>query len=156
MEPSFPLNSPPTCQCGHAARPQTVNSKNTHGHVGRPYFYCDDACHGGKSKFVSWNDSLGIVAGNPPCGCSFTSRIGINNETKEQWFHCPVGRCRFNEGLPAGYWACWSDTAAGPPGYATGAAQPKPGFGMDIGPYEAQIFRDGGERRGGCCGCLVM
>jgi len=156
MEPSFPLNQPPTCNCGHTANPQTVNSQNTHGHVGRPYFRCEDVCHGGKSIFISWNDHQGIVEGNPRCVCGFTSRIGINNQTQQQWFHCPVGRCRFNEDVPAGYAASWRDGVVGSPGYGSYASQAGPRTGMGMNKYEVQLVHDREESRGGCCGCLVM
>ena len=156
MEPTFPLHEPPTCNCGHRANPQTVNSQNPHGHVSRRYYHCDDICHGGQSKFVSWNDYQGIVEGNPRCVCGFTTRIGINNHNRQQWFHCPVGRCRFNEDVPAGYGASWRDGAAGPPGHGSYAAQAKPGIEISMTSYEVQLGHGREEIRGSCCGCVVM
>jgi len=96
------------------------------------------------------------MAGNPRCWCQTTSRIGVRNKTREQWFHCPVGKCGFKEDVPAGYGAGWNNGVAGPPGYAVHSAQPGQVFEMDANPYEAQALQNGADRGGGCCCCVVM
>ncbi|KAE9381898.1 hypothetical protein N431DRAFT_393582 [Stipitochalara longipes BDJ] len=145
MDPRFPLQEPPLCrQCKHPSAPEIVREQNQNGHPGRRYFHCNHGCHR-ESKFVAWNDSQGIVNRNPRCVCGYTSRIGIRNESRTEFFHCPVGWCGFYQDVPPGYGAGYMTGAAGPPGYA-----------MYAGPGARLAVQEKEERNETCCGCLVM
>jgi hypothetical protein len=93
---------------------------------------------------------------NPRCNCGFTSRIGKQNRAEKQWFHCPVGRCAFNQDVPDGHRASWRDGAAEPPRYSGQNTDSGPRYGMGMNGYEGHTVQDEEEKRESCCGCLVM
>ncbi|KAI9046511.1 hypothetical protein LZ554_009258 [Drepanopeziza brunnea f. sp. 'monogermtubi'] len=93
MQPTFPLRSRPLCYlCGKPCRDDITKSSNVNGHSGRPYYYCHN---GHDRKFITFDDSIGIVKGNPACACGHASRRGLTNGPQgREFFSCPVGVCR--------------------------------------------------------------
>jgi hypothetical protein len=156
MEAQFPLRRPPTCRqpsCGKPCTLSTVNETNANGHINRPYYFCTN---GHPSIFSTFNDSQGIVEGNPQCLCGWTSRKSITNKEPRKYFYCcPVGNCGFNRG--AGMVSATDGSAFGtPPPHYSGQRpevdrQPQ-GFAMK----HQGFMTEPAHRERYCCGCVVM
>ncbi len=134
MEPQFPLPAAPACRrCRQACIRQTVSERNRNGHSGRPYYTCMNSAH--PREFSTWDDSRGIVSGNPRCSCRFTSRrVTVNEPTPGDFYSCPAGVCRFSEDVKG------IAVVGGAPGY-TGSR------------FEVREEAQDEHRR---CNCVVM
>jgi hypothetical protein len=95
MTPTFPLSEPPVClTCGCVGRPMVVGSGNLNHNAGRSYYVCSSGRHHG-TRWITFDDDIGIDHGNPPCYCAFTSRRSWANGGDVQFYCCPVGSCQF-------------------------------------------------------------
>ncbi|OCK80220.1 hypothetical protein K432DRAFT_328720 [Lepidopterella palustris CBS 459.81] len=95
-EPTFPLAQPPTCsECGSPGylEPATHHD-NPIGNAGRPYYRC--SC----GKWITFDDNIGISAGNPRCYCRYICRLSNRRDGNGRFYSCPVGRCRFTRNGP--------------------------------------------------------
>lgn len=97
--PTFPLTHPPTCRrCGRPGLRPNVRQSNPIGHAGRPYYICSG---GHKGDFITFDDNIGIAAGNPPCFCGYASRLSRRRDGDGQFYSCPIGRCHFTLNGPS-------------------------------------------------------
>jgi hypothetical protein len=101
MEPTFPLRIVPNCRhCGEPCTRQITSPSNLNGNANRPYYVCMNDEH--YRKFSTFDDSRGIIKGNPQCWCRYTSRRGKKNGTNgSEFYSCPVGGCGWFKGVPA-------------------------------------------------------
>ena len=127
MEPQFPLPIAPACQrCRQPCTREIVSAENPNGNSGRPYYTCMNRQH--PRKFSTWDDSRGIVNGNPRCWCGFTSRRGTTNgPTPTNFYSCPAGKCRYSEDAPLAFEANSITVVSGAPRYA----EPRPKVDME-------------------------
>ena len=95
-EPTFPLAQPPTClECGCPGDlVPAARRSNPIGNAGRPYYICSRGGHE-RDTWITFDDNIGIVAGNPQCDCGSISRLSNRRDGDGQFYSCPVGRCRF-------------------------------------------------------------
>lgn len=101
MEPTFPLRTAPTChQCGEPCTRHDTSPFNENGNAGRPYYICMDSGH--YRKFSTFDDSRGVVRGNPQCSCGYMSRrCRRNGLDRGEFYCCPVGGCTWFGEVPA-------------------------------------------------------
>ncbi len=102
VEPTFPLSQPPIClACGCPGDlVQAARRSNPIGNAGRPYYICSRGRHEADT-WITFNDNIGIVSGNPPCYCRYTSRLSSRRNGDGQFYSCPVGKCRFVRNGPS-------------------------------------------------------
>lgn len=99
-EPTFPLAQPPTClKCGCPGGLVQTRHSNPIGNSGRPYYVCSIGRHE-SNTFITFDDNIGIVTGNPRCNCGYISRLSNRRDGDGQFYTCPVGRCRFKRNGP--------------------------------------------------------
>lgn len=101
-EPTFPLTQAPTClKCGSSGDlVPAARRSNPIGNAGRPYYICSRGRHKDET-WITFDDNIGIFAGNPPCYCGYTSRLSSRRDGDGQFYSCPVGRCRFTRNGPS-------------------------------------------------------
>ena len=94
-EPTFPLAQTPIClQCGFLGKRLMVHHGNPIGNAGRSYYRCSSGIHE-SHVFITFDDNIGIIPGNPRCNCGFISRLSKGRNGDHQFCSCPVGSCRF-------------------------------------------------------------
>lgn len=100
-EPRFPLQQAPTClECGGAGMlVPAARRSNPIGNGGRPYYICSVSRHKERT-FITFDDYVGIVPGNPRCDCGFVSRLSHRRDGDGQFYCCPVGVCRWKMNGP--------------------------------------------------------
>ena len=154
-EPTFPLRKPHNCLlCGKACTLFITQATNPHGRGGRPAYKCFD--HGTRG-FSTFDDNIGITAGNPRCACTFTSRKERNNTSRIEFYRCPVGQC---------WWSADVEVTVPPAiertNFDTGNENGQSGQVTVPPPPERDVFYTGNENwryeegRRGCCYCVVM
>ena len=148
MEPQFPLPIAPAClNCRQSCTREITQAGNPNSNSGRPYYYCINPRH--SRKFSTWDDSQGIVNGNPRCWCGFTSRRGTTNgPTPTDFYSCPAGRCRYFEDAPLAPEVNSITVVSGAPGYT------EPRSRVDMEAQTVGMRRTYHKHRHYCC--LVM
>jgi hypothetical protein len=152
--PQYPLNPAPTCKdCGRPCTLFRVNETNINGHIKRPYYSCTNH-H--ESIFSTFDDSVDINEGNPPCKCGWTTRITKKNKSEDEGFYsCPVGRCGFNRGAVVVPSTMNGRMVGGPPPRNIGQ-RPVVEMGPRGDTMKPQGVLTEPAHREGCCGCAVM
>ena len=140
-----PATSPPACQrCGQPCTQQIVSEGNRNGNAGRPYYACISGRH--RRTFTTWDDSQGIVNGNPRCWCGFTSRrVTTNGPAPTDFYSCAAGGCGYFKDTPE---ANGIVIVAGTPPYV----KPRPEVDMEA---QAVGMRPAHRGRRHCC-CVLM
>jgi hypothetical protein len=148
MEPQFPLPTAPVChRCGQTCTRQIVLAGNRNGNAGRPYYACIYGQH--PRTFSTWDDSRGIVNGNPRCWCGSTSRRATTNgPNPTDFYSCPAGGCGYFKDVPLAPVANGIAVVGAPPLYV----RPRPEVDMEA---QAVGMRPAyrGRRH---CRCVVM
>ena len=76
-----------------------VRRSNPIGNSGRPYYVCSNREHK-RRTFITFDDNIGIITGNPQCNCGYISRLSNRRDGDGQFYSCPVGRCQFTRNGP--------------------------------------------------------
>jgi len=108
-QPNLPGPSP--YRCRHCLTTillyQVVQRENPNRNVGRPYYVCvNSGCSNvtGPNNvgqhyrgWVTWDDSIGVEWGNPPCKCGRSARRDTAGERSvhrgRQFWTCSTGAC---------------------------------------------------------------
>lgn len=129
-EPRFPLQAIPTCLDCRQPCTRFITQSTTR--YGRPAYAC---LNHARRMFSTFDDNVGITAGNPNCACQLRSRRETNNTSGVEFYRCPVGACRWTMNVPVTV----------PP-----AVPAMVNFNHGNGNRRHE------EDRGGCCRCVVM
>ena len=113
IRPSRPhYTQPSPYQCRHCRSTNlafhTVGQGNPNGNAGRPYYVCvNTSCPGRTSPnadrhergWVTWDDNIGVVPGNPLCRCQRISRLDVagvySNHRGRKFYTCSTGACDY-------------------------------------------------------------
>ncbi|KAL6407389.1 hypothetical protein AUP68_10221 [Ilyonectria robusta] len=98
MSQRFPLPRAPICPtCHQASTRRITNPANRNGNANRPFYFCDRS-H--KHSFITWDDALGIMPGNPQCWCGQVSRVDrASGPQSDEWYACASRDCGFKREL---------------------------------------------------------